>query len=81
MAIAAGGSAEAVRALVPPEELPAVLDAYSVAVSHAVYLMIATSVCAFVTCFGMGWVDLRKTAAKKSEATSTTDTTTAKEAV
>lgn len=80
-AIAAGGSAEAVRALAPPEELPAVLDAYSTAVSHAVYLMVATSVCAFVTCWGMGWVDLRKKAAKKGEVTSTTETTETKEAV
>jgi hypothetical protein len=80
-AIAAGGSAEAVRALVPPDELPAVLDAYSVAFSNAVYLMVAAAVCAFVTSFGMGWVDLRKASAEKSDTTNTSETVTAKDAV
>lgn len=62
-AIAAGGSAEAVRTLAPPgsAELAGLLDAYSVGVSHVTYLLLALGVGVILTSFGMGWVDLRKT--------------------
>ena len=59
-AIAAGGSADAVRALAPPGPVrDGLLNAYSEAFTNVFYLLVATSVAAFVCAFGMGWVDLR----------------------
>ncbi|KAH7329422.1 major facilitator superfamily-domain-containing protein [Stachybotrys elegans] len=70
-AVAAGGSAEAVRALVPPgsSSLDAVLHAYTDGFRNVMYFAIGVSIVAFATSFGMGWVDLRKiTPEKKTEA-------------
>ncbi|KAG9254373.1 major facilitator superfamily domain-containing protein [Emericellopsis atlantica] len=59
-AIAAGGSADAVRALAPPGPTRnAILDAYADAISDVFLLLIATAGAAFVVAFGMGWYDLR----------------------
>jgi hypothetical protein len=72
-AIAAGGSADAVRAIAPPgsPQLKGLLEAYSIGVSHVSYLLLAMGVAAAVSSFGMGWVDLRTTKTKKAvEATS-----------
>ncbi|KAI5462858.1 MFS multidrug transporter-like protein, partial [Mariannaea sp. PMI_226] len=61
-AIAAGGSARAVRSLAPPGsiELQRIFEAYSKSFSHVFYLLVGLSVVAFLAAFGMGWVDLRK---------------------
>lgn len=78
MAIAAGGDAEAVRALVGmspgggeayAQRLFEVLRAYSDAFDSLFYLVVALCCLAFVLSFGMGWVDLRgKKQAKEGEA-------------
>ncbi|KAF3064532.1 putative HC-toxin efflux carrier TOXA [Daldinia childiae] len=62
MALAAGGSAEAVRALAPPDspELRGVLLAFSKAFDTTAYLLIASASLSFVASWGMGWVDVRK---------------------
>ncbi|KAI0118955.1 putative MFS multidrug transporter [Daldinia grandis] len=62
MALAAGGSAEAVRALAPPDspELRGVLLAFSKAFDTTAYLLIACASLSFVASWGMGWVDVRK---------------------
>lgn len=67
-AIAAGGSADAVRALAPPAspELEAILEAYSTSFGHVFYLLAACCVAAFLSAFGMGWVDVRKKAKSES---------------
>ncbi|KAI2643641.1 major facilitator superfamily domain-containing protein [Xylaria nigripes] len=59
----AGGSAQAVRSLVPPgsPELAALLRAYSNAFSSTCYLMVAAAGISVIASFGMGWVDIRKT--------------------
>ncbi|CAH0056148.1 unnamed protein product [Clonostachys solani] len=61
-AIAAGGSAEAVRALAPAggELLRSVLIVYSKSVGNVYYLLIGTSIVSLAASFGMGWVDVRK---------------------
>ncbi|KAI1844483.1 hypothetical protein JX265_010022 [Neoarthrinium moseri] len=61
-ASAAGGSASAVRALVPPgsPELDGLLLAYSNSVDRVFYLLVALSVVSFVAAWGMGWKDTRK---------------------
>lgn len=61
-AIAAGGSAEAVRALAPAggDLLRAVLNVYSKSVGNVYYLLIGACVVSLVASFGMGWVDVRK---------------------
>lgn len=66
-AIAAGGSAEAVRAIAPPgsPQLAGLLEAYSTGVSHVSYLILAMGVVTTFASFGMGWVDLSKTRTKK----------------
>lgn len=66
-AVAAGGSAEAVRAIAAPgsPQLEGLLKAYSLGVRHVTYLMIAMGVITVLTSFGMGWVDLSKTKPKK----------------
>ncbi|KAI6778278.1 putative mfs multidrug protein [Emericellopsis cladophorae] len=67
-AIAAGGSADAVRALAPPGPTrDAILDAYADAFSDVFLLLIATASAAFVVAFGMGWYDLRPKKETKEE--------------
>ncbi|KAI1762733.1 putative MFS multidrug transporter [Hypoxylon sp. FL1150] len=61
-ALAAGGSAAAVRALVPPgsPELGNVLLAFANSFDTVCYLIIASSGLSFAFSWGMGWIDLRK---------------------
>ncbi|KAI1130601.1 putative MFS multidrug transporter [Nemania abortiva] len=61
-ALAAGGGAEAVRALLPPGslELDGLLLAYSKSVNAVFYLLVAVAVVCFAAAWGMGWVDIRK---------------------
>ncbi|KAI0103189.1 major facilitator superfamily transporter [Nemania sp. FL0031] len=61
-ALAAGGGAEAVRALLPPgsPELGGLLLAYSKSVNAVFYLLVAVAVVCFAASWGMGWVDIRK---------------------
>ncbi|OTB18714.1 hypothetical protein K445DRAFT_8734 [Daldinia sp. EC12] len=62
LALAAGGSAEAVRALAPPDspELRGVLLAFSKAFDTTAYLLVAAASLSFVSSWWMGWVDVRK---------------------
>ncbi|KAF9700054.1 hypothetical protein EKO04_001716 [Ascochyta lentis] len=59
-----GGSAEAVRALLPPgsPELYGLLLAFSESVNAVFYLLSALAVVSFSAAWGMGWVDIRKKA-------------------
>uniref|UniRef100_A0A0B7KRW2 Major facilitator superfamily (MFS) profile domain-containing protein n=1 Tax=Bionectria ochroleuca TaxID=29856 RepID=A0A0B7KRW2_BIOOC len=61
-ALAAGGSAEAVRALAPDggELLRSVLNVYSKSVGNVYYLLIGACVVSLAASPGMGWVDVRK---------------------
>jgi hypothetical protein len=61
-ASAAGGSASAVRALLPPDspELPGLLLSYSNGIDKVFYLMAACGVVGFIVSWGMGWKDTRK---------------------
>ncbi|KAI1138509.1 putative MFS multidrug transporter [Hypoxylon sp. FL0543] len=61
-ALAAGGSAAAVRALVPPgsPELAGVLQAFADSFDAVCYMVIAMASLSFVASWGMGWVDVRK---------------------
>ncbi|KAI9149944.1 MFS-type transporter calB [Paramyrothecium foliicola] len=61
-AIAAGGSAEAVRRLGAGNEktLNGLLHAYKLGFSNVFYLLAALSIAGFITAFGMGWVDIKK---------------------
>lgn len=61
-ASAAGGSASAVRALVPKgsPELEGLLLAYSNSIDRVFYMLAALSVVSFFAAFGMGWKDTRK---------------------
>ncbi|KAI1357760.1 putative MFS multidrug transporter [Xylaria arbuscula] len=61
-ALAAGGGAEAVRALLPPSspELDGLLLAYSKSVNGVFYLLLAVAIVCFGAAWGMGWVDIRK---------------------
>lgn len=62
-ALNAGGSAEAVRALVPMgggHELDGVLKAYSDALRNLWYLLVGFAVAAFLFGWGTGWKDVRK---------------------
>ncbi|KAI0445467.1 major facilitator superfamily domain-containing protein [Xylaria telfairii] len=58
----AGGSAEAIRSLVPPAspELAALLRAFSNAFDIVCYLMIALASISVFASFGMGWIDTRQ---------------------
>lgn len=59
-AVAAGGSAAAVRALAPPGPIrDGLLRAYSDSFGDVMYLVVATCVCGSVVALGMGWTDLR----------------------
>ena len=61
-AAAAGGSAEGVRALLPPgdERLGNLLLAFSNAVGSTFYMVVASGIVVCAAALGMGWVDLRK---------------------
>lgn len=65
-AIAAGGSASAVRALAPEGPLrDGIFNAYSDAFANVFYVMIGTCLIALACSFGMGWKDLRVKEEKK----------------
>jgi H+/gluconate symporter-like permease len=67
-AIAAGGSAEAVRQLAPPGPvLDSILLAYSRGFASVMYMLAAIGIVGVVASLGMGWVDLRKTAKAEME--------------
>ncbi|KAI1171454.1 major facilitator superfamily domain-containing protein [Nemania sp. FL0916] len=58
----AGGSAQAIRSLVPPgPELAALLKVFSTSFDNTCYLMIGLASISVFASFGMGWVDTRKT--------------------
>ncbi|KAI0414194.1 putative MFS multidrug transporter [Xylaria grammica] len=61
-ALTAGGSAEAVRALLPPgsPELDGLLLAYSKSVNAVFYMLLGVAAVCFFAAWGMGWVDIRK---------------------
>lgn len=61
-ALAAGGGAKAVRALLPPgsPELSGLLLAFSDSVNAVFYLLTALAAVSFTAAWGMGWVDIRK---------------------
>ncbi|KAI7976466.1 hypothetical protein EIK77_003281 [Talaromyces pinophilus] len=52
--------ATAFRSVVPASDLQAVLRAYAISIDHVFYLAIGASCAAFLTCWGMGWKDIRK---------------------
>ncbi|KAI0491189.1 major facilitator superfamily domain-containing protein [Xylaria cf. heliscus] len=67
----AGGSAEAIRSLVPPgsPELAGLLRAFSNAFDTVCHFMVALAGISVIASFGMGWVDTRqKKPQEKSEA-------------
>jgi hypothetical protein len=55
-----GAGATAFRNFVSPADLPGVLMAYAKAVTSTFYLASASAALAFLTAWGMGWVDIRK---------------------
>ncbi|KAI0431882.1 major facilitator superfamily domain-containing protein [Xylaria sp. FL1042] len=59
----AGGSADAIRSLVPPAspQLAALLQAFSNSFDTVCYLMVALAGISVFASFGMGWIDTRKT--------------------
>ena len=61
-ALAVGGGAEAVRALLPPgsPQLYGLLLAFSDSTNAVFYLLAALAVVSFSAAWGMGWVDIRK---------------------
>lgn len=60
-AVAAGGSADAVRKLAASgHDREAVLAAYASGVSSVLYLLAAVATVAFFCSLGMGWVDIRE---------------------
>ncbi|ETS82216.1 hypothetical protein PFICI_07218 [Pestalotiopsis fici W106-1] len=69
-ALAAGGSAETVRALLPSgsPELGGLLLAYSKSVNAVFYMLLAVGGVCFAASWGMGWVDIRKKAPEEDEA-------------
>jgi hypothetical protein len=52
--------ATAFRSVIPASDLQAVLVAYATSVDYVFYLAVGASCTAFLTCWGMGWVDIRK---------------------
>ncbi|CAI6094319.1 unnamed protein product [Clonostachys chloroleuca] len=70
-AVAAGGSADAVRQLAAQDDdalLGNVLRAFSDSFDNIMYLFVAMSVVSFFLCFGMGWIDLQAHGKKPEEA-------------
>jgi hypothetical protein len=61
-ALAAGGSADAVRGLLPPgsPELKGLLQAFSLAFDKVCYFMLVLAAVSAIASLGMGWVDVRK---------------------
>lgn len=55
-----GAGATAFREIVSEADLPKVLLAYSKAGNAAFYLAVAAAVGAFLSAWGLGWVDIRK---------------------
>jgi hypothetical protein len=55
-----GAGATAFRNFVTPADLPGVLMAYAKAVTSTFYLASAAAALAFLSAWGMGWVDIRK---------------------
>ncbi|KAK2026385.1 major facilitator superfamily transporter [Colletotrichum zoysiae] len=53
------------RTVVPQEDLPGVLMAYSRSINEVFYLLAALGVVTFALGWGMGWVDIRKKDGKK----------------
>lgn len=78
-ALAAGGGADAVRALVPrgSEELAGVFRAYTMSLRNVFFLLLAFAAMSFIFSWGMGWKDIRK----KKEVTSDNDEKQATEGV
>ncbi|KAG6354246.1 hypothetical protein INS49_004851 [Diaporthe citri] len=68
-ALAVGGGAEAVRALLPPgsPELDGLLLAFSDSVNAVFYLLTALAVVSFTAAWGTGWVNIRKKAPVEDE--------------
>jgi hypothetical protein len=60
--VAAGGGANAIRALVPPNspELDGLLHAYNNSLVKVFYMMTAFAVVASMFAWGMGWKDIRR---------------------
>lgn len=75
--LAAGGSADAVRSLLPvgkESELGGVLRAYSESLGNVWYLLVGLSIGAAAFACGTGWVDVRTKGRKgATAATATTD--------
>jgi nitrate/nitrite transporter NarK len=69
-ALKAGGSAGAVRALVPPGslELHGVLTSYAKACDAVFIMLAALAAVAFVSTWGMGWKNVSKTESKSDRA-------------
>ncbi|KAH0427891.1 MFS multidrug transporter [Colletotrichum camelliae] len=69
-ALAVGGSAEAVRGLLPPgsPELHGLLLAFSESINAVFYLLVALGAVSFAASWGMGWVNVRKKAAVENSA-------------
>lgn len=59
-AIAAGGSATAVRLLAPPGPVrDGLFQAFADAQRAVFYLLVGTSIVSFLAALGMGWIDIR----------------------
>lgn len=69
-ALAAGGSAQAVRGLVPvgSPELKPLLKAYANAFDSVCYFMLSLAAISAIASLGMGWVDIRKKEPQENEA-------------
>ncbi|KAI0905323.1 MFS general substrate transporter [Ustulina deusta] len=69
-ALAAGGSAQAVRGLVSvgSPELKALLKAYANAFDSVCYFMLSLAAISAIASLGMGWVDIRKKEPQENEA-------------
>ncbi|KAI8171966.1 Efflux pump mokI [Colletotrichum sp. SAR 10_70] len=67
-ALAVGGSAEAVRILLPAgsPELHRLLLAFSDSINAVFYLLVALGAVSFAASWGMGWVNVRKKAAEQN---------------
>jgi hypothetical protein len=71
LVIAAG--ATGIREAVPSASLPGVLLAYSKSFDQVMYLGIGTAGGALIAAFGMGWVNIKKTAEKGKVEASTSE--------
>ena len=48
------------RAIVPSSSVDGVIESYSVAVSHVMYIATGSAAACFVFAWGIGWKDIRK---------------------